>query len=498
MDFRLLSPNSRAVAAERRKAQANPAAIRFFQNIHHKKKGWVRPVDLKMLLISVLRVNISDQGFKALMSTPLYVSLFGSSGTKRVSLKQLRMKVENSDKASVRIPKQRHSQAAKYSAPSNNVPPRRAHVILKKCLLSSCRKEWYTESIVRTNKNYRKPIAPNEFGKRKNLLDYDLNGNAAGSLRWHNAAGSSSLSAASRVRTSYGLREYKTRDLTVCGTKDVLDWDAVGARNGVKMTAAQAQVQVSDTMRMHFGSITKAFRSVDADKNGSLSPRELRCMLTRLGIQVSDSEFRKFLDKYDDVLQDGKIDFQEFASKFGGRNSLSGIGKGYKSPMRTGTRSGRSCRFSAEQALHLLAKKMKMHFRGVTSAFLAADRNHDGKLTWLELREMLQHWQIMMSDSEYMRLVQKVTASFGTGQRTSCVTLEQFKKSVLGVAVAAGNDPGMLDRHKDYILMHSIRNKKRRARKPDKTSLPGLGDNVERRSHKSSRFGSSKVALPVI
>ena len=47
-------------------------------------------------------------------------------------------------------------------------------------------------------------------------------------------------------------------------------------------------------------------------------------------------------------------------------------------------------------------------------------------------------------------------------------------------------------------VIHSIRNKKRRARKPDKTSLPGLGDNVERRSHKSSRFGSSKVALPVI
>ena len=156
MDFRLLSPNSRAVAAERRRAQANPAAIRFFQNIHHKKvcpislfstspsifsqnrfltmqKGWVRPVDLKMLLISVLRVNISDQGFKALMSTPLYVSLFGSSGTKRVSLKQLRMKVENSDKASVRIPKQRHSQAANYSAPNNHVPPRRAHLMLKKC-----------------------------------------------------------------------------------------------------------------------------------------------------------------------------------------------------------------------------------------------------------------------------------------------------------------------------------------------------------------------------
>lgn len=507
MDFRLLSPNSKAVAAERRRAQANPAAIRFFQNIHHKKKGWVRPVDLKMLLISVLRVNISDQGFKALMSTPLYVSLFGSSGTKRVSLKQLRMKVENSNKASVRIPKQRHSQAANYSAPSNNVPPRRAHLMLKKCLLSSCRKEWYTEPIVRTNKRInRKTIAPNEFGKRKNLLDYDLNGNAAGSLRWHNAAGSSSLSTTKRTRTNYGLREYKTRDLTVCGTKDILDWDAVGTRDailakrGVKMTAEQAQVQVSDTMRMHFGSITKAFRAADADKNGSLSPRELRCMLTRLGIQVSDSEFRKFLDKYDDVVQDGKIDFQEFSSKFGGRNSLSGIGKGYKSATRSGTRSGRSCRFSAEQALHLLAKKLKMHFHGVTAAFRAVDRNHDGKVTWMELRDMLRHWQIMMSDDEYMRLVQKVTASFGAGQRTSCVTLEQFKKSVLGVAVAGGkNDLGMMDRH-NYTLMHSIRNKKRRARKADKTSLPGLGDDVEpnRRSHNSSQFGSSKVALPVI
>ena len=99
----------------------------------------------------------------------------------------------------------------------------------------------------------------------------------------------------------------------------------------------------------------------------------------------------------------------------------------------------------------MLAKKMKSHFRNVTSAFLAADRNHDGKLTWLELRGMLQQWQIMMSDSEYMRLVQIVTASFGAGQRTSCVTLDQFKKSVLGVAVAAAHDTGMLDRHKDYM-----------------------------------------------
>jgi len=222
-------------------------------------------------------------------------------------------------------------------------------------------------------------------------------------------------------------------------------------------------------MRLNFGSITKAFRTADTDKNGGLSPRELRCMLTRMGIAVSDSEFNKFLDKYADVLHDGKIGFQAFASKFGGTKSNSNKQKS-RYPY-----SHRSCRFSAEQALQLLSKKMKSHFRNVTEAFRSADKNHDGRLTWLELREVLRHWQIMMSDSEYMRLVQKVVASFGAGQRTSCVTLDQFKKSVLGVAVAAGNDPGLLSRRRENMMLHKILDKKRPVH-PDKTSLPGLGE----------------------
>merc|ERR1719326_2659602 len=216
-------------------------------------------------------------------------------------------------------------------------------MILKKCVLSSCRKEWFTRPISRQiDKNFPKPVAPNEFGKRKNKLDYDYDGNVAKTFTWCNEAGSSSLiSEGRKSRTSYGRREIKTRDLTGGGAKGVMNWDAVG----VSMTADQAQVQVADTMRLHFGNITKAFRTVDADKSGSLSPRELRCMLTRMGIQVSDKEFNKFLEKYADVLQDGKIDFQEFASKFGGEasNSLHGMGTNRPKPRY----SRRSCRFSA-------------------------------------------------------------------------------------------------------------------------------------------------------
>ena len=316
-------------------------------------------------------------------------------------------------------------------------------------ILSSCRKEWYTRPLSRhLEGKYSKPVPPKAFAKIRNDLDYDYNGHVATSLRWGTAAGSSPLITERRVRTGYGRKVYKTRDLTGGGAKGVMDWDAVG----VNMTADQAQVHISDTMRLHFGSITKAFRTVDTDKNGGLSPRELRCMLTRMGIEVSDSEFNKFLDKYADVLHDGKIGFQAFASKFGGtkNNSLRGMGSSNKQKSRY-PYSHRSCRFSAEQALQLLSKKMKSHFRTVTEAFRSADKNHDGRLTWLELREVLQHWQIMMSDSEYMRLVQKVIASFGAGQRTSCVTLEQFKKSVLGVAVAAGNDPGLFARHRENM-----------------------------------------------
>merc|ERR1712187_830020 len=97
----------------------------------------------------------------------------------------------------------------------------------------------------------------------------------------------------------------------------------------------------------------------------------------------------------------------------------------------------------------------------------------------------------------------------GAGQRTSCITLEQFKKSVLGAAVAAAHDPGMLDRHKDYMIMHSIRNKKR-SKAPYKTSLPGLGDSLDTdawghpkgysksKSTKHSRAAPNKVVFPVI
>lgn len=63
--------------------------------------------------------------------------------------------------------------------------------------------------------------------------------------------------------------------------------------------------------RLREESVKKAFKDADRDKSGELSRREVRAILPKLGIDISDEEVAKLFKKVDES-GDGQLQFREF------------------------------------------------------------------------------------------------------------------------------------------------------------------------------------------
>merc|ERR1712187_389734 len=59
---------------------------------------------------------------------------------------------------------------------------------------------------------------------------------------------------------------------------------------------------------------------------------------------------------------------------------------------------------------------------------------------------MLRGWSLDLNDSEFMRFVQKIQRGLQGKGSFNDITVEQFRRSVLGEAVAASSDQGLMPR----------------------------------------------------
>ena len=95
---------------------------------------------------------------------------------------------------------------------------------------------------------------------------------------------------------------------------------------------------------------------------------------------------------------------------------------------------------TAEQAMVIVKRKLGEHYKSVTAAFRKIDRNHNGKVSYRELRSMLRGWNLDLNDAEFMRFVQKIQRGLQGKGGDNDITVQQFCHSVLGKAVAAPSD----------------------------------------------------------
>ena len=232
-----------------------------------------------------LKLQVSDAVIEALLSAKTYVNLFGRSRTGRIKLKRFRKIILEvcfrfcwfsgvlSHLLHISHTSQRKQAGLPRKTPNAiGVAVQKLHQQIQKCVKTSCNRKMFEALDKAAADKLKDPKV--RHGRRK--TDFGCKGGAHIAL--------------------YGSPARKPIEK--------------------QMSAHQAADEVKKKLRINFKSLTAAFRAADKDKSGSISPRELRVMLTRLGITVSDVEFTKFLRHYDDVLaDDGKIDFREFRQK---------------------------------------------------------------------------------------------------------------------------------------------------------------------------------------
>merc|ERR1719174_1806280 len=104
----------------------------------------------------------------------------------------------------------------------------------------------------------------------------------------------------------------------------------------------------------------------------------------------------------------------------------------------------KSTAMKAEQGMVIVKRKLGEHYKSVTAAFRKIDRDHDGKVSYRELRSMLRGWNLDLNDAEFMRFVQKIQRGLKGKGSYNDITVQQFRRSVLGEAVAASSDQGLM------------------------------------------------------
>jgi len=239
---------------------AASVAARYWHTIHTKKDGWISGKDIATAIQKTLQINVSDEVLKLLLSGSTYRTLFGKSNTGRAKLKRLRKILIA--KRTAGLDSKRNSRLL---ATANKI-----HNEFVSSVSSCCRRSVF--AAIDKEEEMKRQGPDVRFGRK------------------HNVLGAENVAIGGDAHVAmYGISARKPIEK--------------------KMTANQAAKEVKKKMRLNFKNLANAFRAADADKSGSISPREFRVMLTRLGITVSDSEFRKFIKHYDDVLNDGQDRF---------------------------------------------------------------------------------------------------------------------------------------------------------------------------------------------
>lgn len=421
------------------------AAARYWHSIHKKKDGWITGKDIPDAIHKTLQIKIADEVLKILMSGQTYQDIFGKSSTGRVKIKRLRKVLNERRTAGLGIKKPKRAVAT----------AKKIHASFVSSVNKCCRRSVFDAIDKEDELKRRGPEV--RFGRRSNLL----------------AAESAAADAHSLM---YGTKARKPIEK--------------------KMTAHQAAKEVKKKLRLNFKSLATAFRQADADKSGSISPRELRCMLTRLGISVSDVEFRKFIKHYDDILSDGKIDFREFCSKFGdGSKPGQLFGPNSNAVLKKKPRS-KIAATTAEEAMAIVKRKICEYFSTVQAAFRKIDRDHDGKVSWRELRGMLRGWNLDLNDAEFMRFVQKIQRGLQGKGNFNDITMEQFRCSVLGKAVAASSDNGLMQKNA-RIVKHEPEAEPNEEKQPVKPLLR-LPSIAKKRKPRPYAIPSSRVSRDVL
>ncbi|KAF0717856.1 Aste57867_2056 [Aphanomyces stellatus] len=149
---------------------------------------------------------------------------------------------------------------------------------------------------------------PITMGSLENLmLRYDANGDGIVNYAEFIAQFGTSFSNYNSERVGNSILQHTAHDFSVA---------AVDEKVQANFLRGQVRKLVDDKIASHWKNLRTAFLEIDNDKNGLLSPDELKRMLLRFNIDLSEPQFKQLLACYD-TNNDGCVNVVEFFNHFG-------------------------------------------------------------------------------------------------------------------------------------------------------------------------------------
>eukprot|EP00941_MAST-03F_sp_MAST-3F-sp1_P003880 g3880.t1 len=185
------------------------------------------------------------------------------------------------------------------------------------------------------------------------------------------------------------------------------------ARESRKLTAEEANRYFMEKLHTDFSKVLHAFQAIDRDHSGYIDKEELRYMLSKYHINLSDAEFTRFCNmhrcfanienSYSKDDEGGKVSLKEFRKTFA---TL------LMQPQNGGD-DGRAARkiqlMSADKAEKIFLDKLGTSFGNamIVKAFQQADKLRKGSVAKSDFRKLLARYNIVMSDDDFVTFCAK-------------------------------------------------------------------------------------------
>ena len=182
-----------------------------------------------------------------------------------------------------------------------------------------------------------------------------------------------------------------------------------GGVHGGSSTGMSERVkdQLKQKFREHNVNLETAFSAFDQNRDGIISPSEMRQGLQQLNINLSHNDIDDLI-RHMDRSNTGRIELREFVRSFGSTPSggvggggygggQTSMGGGYGQPPRPGGGGHQSL---SREVIADLKRKFQQHGVDLHTAFAAFDDNNDGIIDRQEMRRGLNALQMRLSDRD--------------------------------------------------------------------------------------------------
>ncbi|KAL8588470.1 hypothetical protein ACOMHN_054049 [Nucella lapillus] len=194
------------------------------------------------------------------------------------------------------------------------------------------------------------------------------------------------------------------------------------------LTAEEAHQTLRDKAYRQWADLAKAFRQIDSKGNGIISKRELRDLLYKFVMPMTDTEFKRLWARYDEEGK-GFISHSDFLEHLGGPEHAPGDHSGPSQRIIDGShhhialhnslqqecheditqkQANLTSHMSATEVIRQLKDKIRDSYADMYRAFCKYDTQNKGSLSVDDLQKVLVEQNFYITDEEFFLLLDMI------------------------------------------------------------------------------------------